>query len=59
MEEILSWYAALGAPFKLAFWLLIVFIGLALIKRLTKVAILVTILIILIFVARAVIVNLP
>ena len=46
-------------PFKIAFWVLIVFVGLALIKRLTKVAILVTILIILIFVARAVIVNLP
>jgi len=59
VEEILSWYAALGAPFKIAFWVLIVFVGLALIKRLTKVAILVTILIILIFVARAVIVNLP
>ena len=59
MDEILNWYAALGAPFKIAFWVLIVFVGLALIKRLTKVAILVTILIILIFVARAVIVNLP
>ena len=59
MEEILGWYEALGAPFKLAFWVLIVFVGLALIKRLTKVAILVTILIILIFVARAVIMNLP
>lgn len=59
MDEILGWYEALGAPFKLAFWVLIVFVGLALIKRLTKVAILVTILIILIFVARAVIVNLP
>ena len=57
MNEIIDWYNALAAPFKLTLWIGLAFIGLAVLKKLAKLAILLTILIILIFVARAVIVN--
>ncbi len=53
MADILVWYHALAPPIKILVWVLIAFVGLALLKRLVKAAILVTILIILIFVARA------
>ena len=58
MEEIVAWYSSLPIPLKLLFWVGVVSIGLSILKKLTKLAILVTILIILIFVLRAVVMNL-
>jgi len=58
MGEIMTWYAALTAPFKVLLWVGVVFLGLSILKKLTKLAILVTILIILIFVLRAVVIHL-
>ena len=57
MEEVILWYHALPIPFKVAIWVLGFFLLIAIVKRLAKLAILVTILIILIFVARAVITH--
>lgn len=55
--EILIWYGALAAPFKVLVWLLATGLILSIVKRLVKLAILVTILLILIFVLRAVTMN--
>ena len=54
MEEIVAWYESLPPPFKIGMWVLGVFLVIALLKRLTKLAILVTILIILILAAGAI-----
>jgi hypothetical protein len=53
MDEILGWYYALATPFKIVVWVLLVFLGLAILKRLVKLAILITILIVLIIIAGA------
>ncbi len=57
MEDVILWYEALPVPFKISLWVLGFFLLIAIVKRLAKLAILVTILIILIFVARAVITH--
>lgn len=51
MNELITWYTELAVPLKIAFWVLVVFLGLAIVKRLVKIALLVTLLIIVIFVA--------
>ena len=53
MQDVILWYEALPAPFKIAVWVLAFVFVLSILKRLLKLAILVTILIILIFVLRA------
>jgi hypothetical protein len=58
VEEVLAWYAALPIPLKIVLWVGLILVGLSIVKRLVKLAILVTILIILIFVLRAVVMNL-
>ena len=57
IEEILIWYGALAAPFKVLVWILVTGLILSILKKLVKLAILVTILLILIFVFRAVTLN--
>jgi hypothetical protein len=57
MEEVVLWYQGLPTPFKVGIWILGLFLVIAIVKRLAKVAIWLTILIILIFVARAVITH--
>lgn len=51
MNELITWYTELAVPLKTVFWVLVVFLGLAIVKRLVKIALLVTLLIIVIFVA--------
>ena len=53
MSEIVLWYGALPPVFKIVVWILAVILGLSILKRVVKLAILVTILLILIFVLRA------
>lgn len=57
IEDILIWYSALAAPFKVLVWILLTGLVLSILKKLVKLAILVTILLILIFVFRAVTLN--
>ena len=53
MSEIVLWYGALPPVLKIVVWILAVILGLSILKRVVKLAILVTILLILIFVLRA------
>lgn len=54
MGDILSWFFNASTPIQIAVWVLLGLFVLSIVKRLVKVALLVTILIILIFVALAV-----
>ena len=51
MADLVVWYEALATPFKVLIWVLAVFLILAIIKRLVKIAILVAVVILLIFAA--------
>lgn len=53
MADLIDWYVALSMPFKLVVWVLGILLGFALIKRLVKLAILVTVLLILVVVLRS------
>lgn len=55
MDEFLIWYSSAPTLWKIGVWLLGGLLVLSIIKRLVKLAILVTVLLILIFVLRAVI----
>lgn len=59
MQDVLQWYAGLWMPIKIGVWVLAILLVYAVIKRLVKLAILVTILIILIFALRAVMASVP
>jgi hypothetical protein len=58
MEELLTFYAGMHPVGKIALGVLLILLVLAILKRLVKLGILVAILIILIFVARAVVMSL-
>lgn len=49
MNDMLEWYQSLATPLQILVWVLILFLGFSLIKRMVKVAIVVFVLIVLIF----------